>query len=599
MVNYFASAIVLLGVIYVSRPESVNLPDLDPQDAQQIIEQQDTSLNYAPKVESNVPAVRYLGNEPHNVVEDIYLANQYHGQDGLGGYLYGYSVPDIAKTEKKKAGGDLRGAYNYIAGNGQEIKVEYWDDGTGFHQIDNVPKNLPEDLPAVKAEKERFLKRWQEEAERNSRPVEDPYNSEGQYKEGPLSVQGQLQRQQQFAAQFGKSAVYKQPVGAASQQSAIYHSNLEPYSANYQPYQGRNQQNIGAYQSKQYSSHMKGPHADTGYGQSQTSGGYGSSGSGGYGSQSSGGYGQAQSAYGNQGKGQGSVGYSSSSGYGGQSSGSTYGYAAQKPAGGQSAYGGQSSGGYSGQSSGGAAYGGQSNSGYGAKPAVGASSGYGGHSSGYGNQPSTGTSAYGGQSTSAYGAKPAGGTSGYGGQSSGYGGQSSAYGGQPSTGTSAYGAKPASGGSGYGGQSSGYGGQSSSGTSAYGGQSTSAYGAKPVGGGSGYGGQSSGAYGGQSGYGQASGGYSAQPSQNVNKYAALQAAPYGQASDTHSKYISSQGQEDDGSYKPEKDEEQGPPRGFFYKFDYPVGIIVSKQGPAQGGYGQGGYQAQEKKHGSY
>jgi hypothetical protein len=38
--------------------------------------------------------------------------------------LYGYAVPDIAKTEKKKAGGDLRGAYNYIAGNGQEIKVK-------------------------------------------------------------------------------------------------------------------------------------------------------------------------------------------------------------------------------------------------------------------------------------------------------------------------------------------------------------------------------------------------------------------------------------------------------------------------------------------
>lgn len=64
-----------------------------------------------------------MGNEPHHVLEDIYLARQYHGQDGLGGYLYGYNVPDIAKTEKKKAGGDLTGAYNYIAGNGQEIKV--------------------------------------------------------------------------------------------------------------------------------------------------------------------------------------------------------------------------------------------------------------------------------------------------------------------------------------------------------------------------------------------------------------------------------------------------------------------------------------------
>lgn len=74
-------------------------------------------------MDSNVPAVRVLGRDPHRVLEDIYLANQYHGQDGLGGYLYGYSVPDIAKTEKKQAGGDLRGAYNYINGDGQEIKV--------------------------------------------------------------------------------------------------------------------------------------------------------------------------------------------------------------------------------------------------------------------------------------------------------------------------------------------------------------------------------------------------------------------------------------------------------------------------------------------
>lgn len=154
--------------------EDVRLLDLEPNDAQNIIENKDTTLKYAPKIESNVPAVRYLGNEPHKVQEDIYLANQYHGQDGLGGYLYGYAVPDITKTERKKAGGDLRGAYNYIAGNGQEIKVEYWDNGNGFHQIDNVPKILPkqiDDTPEVKAAKDEHQRIWNEEAERNSRPI--------------------------------------------------------------------------------------------------------------------------------------------------------------------------------------------------------------------------------------------------------------------------------------------------------------------------------------------------------------------------------------------------------------------------------------------
>lgn len=103
--------------------EEVRLLDLDPNEASQLIESKDQTLKYAPKIETDVPAVRVLGRDPHRVLEDVYLANQYHGQDGLGGYLYGYSVPDIAKTEKKKAGGDLRGAYNYINGAGQEIKV--------------------------------------------------------------------------------------------------------------------------------------------------------------------------------------------------------------------------------------------------------------------------------------------------------------------------------------------------------------------------------------------------------------------------------------------------------------------------------------------
>lgn len=174
MNSYFFFQFLVFLLFNYAWPEDVRLLDLEPNDAQNIIENKDTTLKYAPKIESNVPAVRYLGNEPHNVQEDIYLANQYHGQDGLGGYLYGYSVPDITKTERKKAGGDLRGAYNYIAGNGEEIKVEYWDDGNGFHQIDNVPKILPkqiDDTPEVKAAKDEHQRIWNEEAERNSRPI--------------------------------------------------------------------------------------------------------------------------------------------------------------------------------------------------------------------------------------------------------------------------------------------------------------------------------------------------------------------------------------------------------------------------------------------
>ena len=168
---------LIVAILSTALAEDVRLLDLEPNEAAQLLESKDQSLHYAPKIETNVPAVRFLGNEPHQVLEDIYLANQYHGQDGLGGYLYGYSVPDIAKTEKKKAGGDLRGAYNYINGDGKEIKVEYWDDGTGFHQVDNVDQIQPqqvEDTPEVKAAREEHFRIWQEEAERNSKAPADP-----------------------------------------------------------------------------------------------------------------------------------------------------------------------------------------------------------------------------------------------------------------------------------------------------------------------------------------------------------------------------------------------------------------------------------------
>lgn len=50
-------------------------------------------------------------------------------------------------------------------------QIEYWDDGTGFHQIDNIPK-VPlvqiEDTPEVKAAREEHDRLWKEIAERNS-----------------------------------------------------------------------------------------------------------------------------------------------------------------------------------------------------------------------------------------------------------------------------------------------------------------------------------------------------------------------------------------------------------------------------------------------
>ncbi|XP_022901930.1 uncharacterized protein [Onthophagus taurus] len=195
MISSFSFLIFYL-LILSSKSEDVRLDILPPEEAKQIIDSKDQTLKYAPKIDSNVPAVRVLGKTPTNVLEDIYLANQYHGQDGLGSYLYGYSVPDIAKTEKKQAGGDLKGSYQYIVDDGKEIKVEYWDDGTGFHQVDNTAEIAPkqvDDSPDVKAAKEEFFKRWHEEAQRNSQGSNPPPNIPGSAHPGqnyPHGAQG-------------------------------------------------------------------------------------------------------------------------------------------------------------------------------------------------------------------------------------------------------------------------------------------------------------------------------------------------------------------------------------------------------------------------
>ncbi|CAH0407557.1 unnamed protein product [Chilo suppressalis] len=82
------------------------------------------------------------GHEIENTddyVEEVYDASQFHGQDGLGAYAYGYKAPESAKVENRQHSGDVTGSYTYKSGN-NDIKVRYWADSEGFHQEDNLPK---------------------------------------------------------------------------------------------------------------------------------------------------------------------------------------------------------------------------------------------------------------------------------------------------------------------------------------------------------------------------------------------------------------------------------------------------------------------------
>ena len=69
-------------------------------------------------------------------------SSQYHAQDDLGQYNYGYSNPNSAKVETKSADGVVRGSYSYIDANGILQRTEYISDALGFRvAATNIPKH--------------------------------------------------------------------------------------------------------------------------------------------------------------------------------------------------------------------------------------------------------------------------------------------------------------------------------------------------------------------------------------------------------------------------------------------------------------------------
>jgi len=77
---------------------------------------------------SGIPAVASL------------TSSQYHAQDELGQYSYGYAGGPSAKSESKDAFGNVRGSYSYIDANGITQTTNYVADDNGFRV---AATNLP------------------------------------------------------------------------------------------------------------------------------------------------------------------------------------------------------------------------------------------------------------------------------------------------------------------------------------------------------------------------------------------------------------------------------------------------------------------------
>lgn len=92
----------------------IQLLDITPEQAQKLITQQSLDLRYATKLsEGPVSAGRsYNGqivDDNPDYTEETYEANQFHGADGLGRTIFGYTDNQQARLEARNVNGEVRG----------------------------------------------------------------------------------------------------------------------------------------------------------------------------------------------------------------------------------------------------------------------------------------------------------------------------------------------------------------------------------------------------------------------------------------------------------------------------------------------------------
>ncbi|XP_058460809.1 uncharacterized protein LOC131436212 [Malaya genurostris] len=211
----FIFAIAAPQLLFAGRIQLVNLT---PEEAQRYITQQSLDLHYAKLLGEqplgyfrNIPdpkAGKFYQNgrlidNPEDYVEEAYEASQFHGQDGLGRAMFGYTDYNQARLEARNTNGEVRGSYKYMDPFGQEIVVQYWSDALGFHQIDNRPEIVLEpvtETPEVREARIAHLKAWEEAASlvhsgkpinNLNRPVQNGVEEEDDEVVGALSNQHQ------------------------------------------------------------------------------------------------------------------------------------------------------------------------------------------------------------------------------------------------------------------------------------------------------------------------------------------------------------------------------------------------------------------------
>ncbi|KAK3926253.1 Cuticle protein 6 [Frankliniella fusca] len=149
--HYYPSA-------YAARNPPVQLWFLSPAEVGELISRIPLA-NYR-EVSPDAPvAIRYNPDTTpaHELRQEQVDVSQFHTQDGAGRAVFGYSSADQARVEARSGDGRVRGSYSYRDPTGKIVKVNYWDDGDGFHVAGNslpsesdVPEQVTE-TPEVAA----------------------------------------------------------------------------------------------------------------------------------------------------------------------------------------------------------------------------------------------------------------------------------------------------------------------------------------------------------------------------------------------------------------------------------------------------------------
>jgi hypothetical protein len=140
-------------VVVAAKEEEVAVP------AQQVVQVANTNAipyahylvpgytaNYAPAYQPYAANYGYYYNPSYVTASGAPTHTQYHAQDELGQYNYGYATADSAKSEVKTADGIVQGTYSYVDANGILQTTNYVSDAWGFRV---AATNLPVAVTAV------------------------------------------------------------------------------------------------------------------------------------------------------------------------------------------------------------------------------------------------------------------------------------------------------------------------------------------------------------------------------------------------------------------------------------------------------------------